>query len=105
MQLTAREPVKPSCAVRARLYVAFAPLFMVAEVDDPLDASMLTVAPVPANCTVCGLSGASSVIVSVPFCAPVAEGSKKTLTVQEAPGTNELLQAFAIPNGLAVATD
>jgi len=49
-------------------------------------ADKLTIGPVPVpvKVTVCGLLGASSVTVRVPFSSPVAVGLKVTLMVQVA---------------------
>ena len=48
--------------------------------------------PVPESATVCGLSGALSVIVRVLVRLPVAVGEKVTLTMQFAVGLNDVAQ-------------
>ena len=48
--------------------------------------------PVPESATVCGLSGALSVIVRLSVRLPVAVGVKVTLTVQFAPGVSAVPQ-------------
>ena len=48
---------------------------------DKVTAGAFAAVPVPVRLTVCGLPLALSVIVIVPFCAPVAVGVNVTLTV------------------------
>ena len=48
--------------------------------------------PVPVRVTVCGLPGASSAILIVPFLAPPTVGVKVTLMVQEPPAARGLTQ-------------
>src|ERR1700736_2937164 len=55
--------------------------------------------PVPLRATVCGESGALSLMAREPLMAPGTAGVKLTLTVQEAPG------ASAVPQPLGVETE
>src|SRR5437016_3476869 len=50
--------------------------------------------PVPDRLAVCGLLVALSVTAKAPLRAPVAEGVKVTLIVQDAPAATELPQLF-----------
>ena len=50
--------------------------------------------PVPVRETICGLPGASSVMVIAPVLVPRAVGAKVTLIVQLAPAATEPAQVF-----------
>ena len=59
--------------------------------------------PVPLSVTVCGLSAALSVIVTVPVRLPVAVGSKKTPIEQLEPAATLLPQELSTPKSLGLA--
>jgi len=65
--------------------VAVCPAVTVADVEEPEEISSEKSVPVPERLTVCGLPGASCVMVRLPSRVPVAVGLKVTLIVQLAP--------------------
>ncbi len=62
----------------------------------------VAVPPAPVSETVCGLSGALSVSVSVPLRFPLAPGVKVTLIAQFAPGAMADVQVFVCAKSLAL---
>ena len=58
------------------------------------DTEIAKSTPVPVRLTVCGLSGALSLNVSVPVLVPNTVGEKATLTAQLAPGAMDVPQLF-----------
>jgi hypothetical protein len=67
-------------------------LLNVRPVGDKPTAGAVGGMPVPVRFTTCGLPGALSVIVIVPFCVPVAVGVNVTVITQFAPAVTEPLQ-------------
>lgn len=86
--------VRPPSPSRLSEYVAVRPGVTVALEEDPDASARLKSCPVPAKPTVCGLPGASSIMVSVPSRAPPAVGLNVTLIEQLAPAATLLPQVF-----------
>jgi hypothetical protein len=93
VQLNVTLWLNPPPGATATVYLAACPGATVAVDED--DGARVKSCPVPVSGTICGLPGALSLIVKVPFLVPLVLGSKNTPMEQLAPTTREFPQVLS----------